>query len=667
MPHPQRPISRLLVANRGEIAIRILQACHELPSPPVTFALYTDNDATHVSLGRPSHAIKLPSSSSYMNVDHLIELVKQHDIDAVHPGYGFLSESPEFSRRMWTEASCLVVGPGWDVLDRTGDKLKAKQLATECGVPVLKAMTRPTGSAADIRQFAGQVGYPIMIKAVDGGGGRGIRLVKDESALENAVQRCIGESPSRTVFAEQAAVDGYKHIEVQIIGDGKGGIKHLWERDCSVQRRFQKIVEVAPAPVADRKVVASVIESAVRMARQLKYLGLGTWEYLVNVRQGKFYFLEINPRLQVEHTISECITGVDLVKEQLLIAQGLQKMEANTTSRMGESPGDVEEAPKSASIQLRLCAEDPLSGFALSIGKVSDVQFPTGNGIRVDSHLSRGGVVGADFDNMMAKIIVTASTWEDCVVKARRALEEIKVNGVKTNLNLIKAIVADETFASGDSDTSWLEQNIDVLVQSDEMMAAETARLDNDLPSLPMNSTQSSSMGSSGTTFRKGDAWTVVLETPGQSSSTKPPAHHLSIDRITRNEFPEALVADVSYTIPGAKPQSYKMTLNSTTASADATSSTHRRGDPNNKAHIVLPMSGKLIEVLVEEGDTVEENQVIAFVKQMKMELEIRAPRAGTIKWAIELDNEEGDDVAEGVLLAKLEDETAKPDIRSRL
>ncbi|KAJ9499105.1 hypothetical protein LTR99_005198 [Exophiala xenobiotica] len=666
MPPPQQPISRILVANRGEIAIRILQACQELPSPPVTFAVYTDNDATHISLGRPHHAIKLPSASSYMNVGHLIELVKQHNIDAVHPGYGFLSESPEFSRRMWSEASCLVVGPGWDVLDRTGDKLKAKQLATECGVPVLKAMTRPTGSAADIRQFASQVGYPIMIKAVDGGGGRGIRLVKDESALENAVQRCIGESPSRTVFAEQAAVDGYKHIEVQIIGDGKGGIKHLWERDCSVQRRFQKIVEVAPAPVGDRKVVASVIESAVRMARQLKYLGLGTWEYLVNVRQGKFYFLEINPRLQVEHTISECITGVDLVKEQLLIAQGLQ---ASTNTRMGESSDDAKEAPKSASIQLRLCAEDPLSGFALSIGKVGDVQFPTGNGVRVDSHLSRGGVVGADFDNMMAKIIVTASTWEDCVVKARRALEETKLTGVKTNLNLLKAIVADGTFASGDSDTSWLEENLDVLLQGGEKIAAETASLDNDLPSLSLNTSQSSSIGgSSGTTFRKGDAWNVVLETPGQSSSTtKPPAHHLSIERITRNEFPEALVADVSYTIPGAKPQSYKMTLNSTTASADATSSTHERGDPNNKAHIILPMSGKLIEVLVEEGDTVEENQVIAFVKQMKMELEIRAPQAGTIKWAIELDNEEGDDVAEGVLLAELEDETKKPHIRSRL
>ncbi|KAK5452328.1 hypothetical protein LTS15_007394 [Exophiala xenobiotica] len=666
MPHPQRPISRILVANRGEVAIRILQACQELPSPPVTFALYTDNDATHISLGRPHHAIKLPSPSSYMNVGHLIELVRQHNIDAVHPGYGFLSESPEFSRRMWTEASCLVAGPGWDVLDRTGDKLKAKQLATECGVPVLKAMTRPTGSAADIRQFVRQVEYPIMIKAVDGGGGRGIRLVKDESALEKAVQRCIGESPSRTVFAEQAAVDGYKHIEVQIIGDGKGGIKHLWERDCSVQRRFQKIVEVAPAPVGDRKIVASVIESAVRMAGQLEYLGLGTWEYLVNVRQGKFYFLEINPRLQVEHTISECITGVDLVKEQLLIAQGLQ---ANTNTRMGESSDDAKEAPKSASIQLRLCAEDPLSGFALSIGKVGDVQFPTGNGVRVDSHLSRGGVVGADFDNMMAKIIVTASTWEDCVVKARRALEETKVIGVKTNLNLLKAIVADGTFASGDSDTSWLEENLDVLVQSGEKIAAETASLDNNLPALSLNTSPSSSIGgSSGTTFRKGDAWNVVLETTGQSSSTtKPPAHHLSIERITRNEFPEALVADVSYTIPGAKPQSYKMTLNSTTASADATSSTHKRGDPNNKAHIVLPMSGKLIEVLVEEGDTVEENQVIAFVKQMKMELEIRAPQAGTIKWAIELDNEEGDDVAEGVLLAELEDETKKPDIRSRL
>ncbi|KIW73721.1 hypothetical protein PV04_01816 [Phialophora macrospora] len=667
MPPPQRPITRILIANRGEIAIRILQSCHELSSPPTTFALYTDNDSTHVSLGRPHHAIKAPSPASYMNIDYLIGVVRQNQIDAVHPGYGFLSESAEFSRRMWTEAECVVVGPGWEVLERTGDKLMAKALAAECGVPVLKAMDRPTGSAQDVRRFAEQVGYPLMIKAVDGGGGRGIRLVRSGDALlENAVQRCVGESPSRLVFAEQAAVDGYKHVEIQIIGDGRGGVKHLWERDCSVQRRFQKIVEVAPAPVQGqgRAVVAQVIDSAVRMAMRLKYLGLGTWEYLVNVRQNRFFFLEINPRLQVEHTITECIAGVDLVKEQLLLAQGVQTLENIPSGNADKTP------PRSASIQLRLCAEDPLSGFSLSIGKVTDIQLPTGNGVRVDSHLSRGGVVGSDFDNMMAKIIVTSSTFGDCVVKARRALEETKIAGVKTNLNLLKAILADKAFASGEADTSWLETNLERLVQSGEQLASRTDSLDSSIPTLSLSSSQGSAVAASATPFRRGDAWTVVLEDPrnAPAATTKPPAHHLAIERVTRNEFPEALIADVSYTIPGQQPQSYKMTLNSTTSSADATASTHRRGDPGNKSHIILPMSGKLVEVLVDEGDEVKENQVIAFVKQMKMELEVRSPRAGTVKWAIEMENEDGDDVAEGVLLVELEEENVhKPEIRARL
>ncbi len=381
--------------------------------------------------------------------------------------------------------------------------------------------------------------------------------------------------------------------------------------------------------------------------------------------------VKIKPRLQVEHTISESVTGVDLVKEQLLLAQGLQD---TGDLRLGEW-WEADKAPPAASIQLRLCAEDPLSGFSLSIGKVKDVQFPTGNGIRVDSHLSRGGVVGSDFDNMMAKIIVTASTFEACVVKARRALEETKVVGVKTNLNLLKAVVADQAFGSGEADTTWLEKNLDHLVAAGEQIANLSEKRDHELPELSLSSNPSAGLSSgSGTLFRKGDAWTVVLEKAGgggeqEASATKPPAHHLSIDRVTRNEFPEGLVADVSYTVPGSPPQSYKMTLNSTTASADATASSHRRGDPNNKTHIVLPISGKLIEILVDEGDHVQENEVIAFVKQMKMELEIRSPRAGTVKWAIELEDEAGDDVAEGVLLAELDDDAdaKKPEIRSRL
>jgi pyruvate carboxylase len=550
------------------------------------------------------------------------------------------------------------------VLDRTGDKLKAKKLASECDVPVLKAMTTPTGSADDVRAFASQVGYPLMVKAVDGGGGRGIRLVVDESQLQNSVERCCGESPSRTVFAEQAAVDGYKHIEVQIIGDGRGGVKHLWERDCSVQRRFQKIVELAPAPkIGSRRVIANVIDAAIRMARMLRYQGLGTWEFLVNIKERKFFFLEINPRLQVEHTISECIAGVDLVREQLLIAQGQQDRD---DLRIGEW-WEADKPPAAASIQLRLCAEDPNNNFALSIGRVADVRFPSGNGIRVDTHLSRGGTVGSDFDNLMAKIIVTAATLEDAVLKCKRALAETEAVGVKTNLNLLRAIVDDPDFASGNATTKWLENKMKGLVQKAEVLGKQIEDQSANLPALSLTSGTTSGMGTSSTVFRKGDAWSVQLEDPSQESTAAPPAHHLRIEKLTRNDFPESLVAEVSFTAPGSKPSVYKMTLNSTMQSADAASSTHRRGDPNNKSHIVLPMSGKLVEILVEEGDEVQENQVIGFVKQMKMELEIRSPRAGTVTWAIELENEDGDDVSEGVLLAELSGSEKSPDIRSRL
>ncbi|KAK5944519.1 hypothetical protein PMZ80_003801 [Knufia obscura] len=661
MPPQQRPIKRLLVVNRGEIAIRILQACHELPTPPTTFALYTDTDTTHVTLGRPHHAIKIVSPEIYMDINSIIKIAKENSIDAIHPGYGFLSESAEFSRRMWEEANVMVVGPGWEVLERTGDKLKAKALAEECGVPVLKAMRKPTSSVGEVKGFAQGVGYPIMIKAVDGGGGRGIRLVEDESQLQNAVERCVGESPSKTVFAEQAAVRGFKHIEVQIIGDGKGGVKHLWERDCSVQRRFQKIVEVAPTPVRDRKTVGQVIESAMSMSSRLQYLGLGTFEYLANVKSGEFFFLEINPRIQVEHTISECIRGVDLVREQLLIAQGQQEEENHRL-------GDVSQArdhPQASSIQLRLCAEDPSSNFALSIGKVADVVIPSGNGIRVDSHLSKGGSVGADFDNMMAKIIVTAPTWEQTMAKARRALAETRVSGVKTNIDLLRAIVADSQFCAGEADTKWLENNMQTLVSKGQEIGSKIESATAGLPQFLSSAAQTQGLANASVSLRKGDAWTLHLE---GSDQTGKDAHHLSINRLVRNEFPEAMVADISFTAPGQKPLSFKATIASTTSSAGATASTHRRGDANDKNHVVVPMSGKLIELLVDEGDEIKEGDIIAFVKQMKMELEIRSPRSGIVDWVIEIESEEGDDVAEGVLLVELKSEgRSRPSVQSKL
>lgn len=260
-----RPIHKLLVINRGEIAARILSSARELGIE--TYAAYTDNDVSHTY--NAAHAIKLKSPASYMDVSEVVDVATRHGIDAVHPGYGFLSESSELARRM-AEANVMVVGPGAENLDRTGDKLRARVFAEECGVPVLPAFTRPTGDVEEVRAFASQNGLPIMVKAVDGGGGRGIRLIRSMDDLKSLVTRAIEESPSKQVFAEKAAMDGYRHVEVQIVGDGKGNVMHFWERECSIQRRYQKIVELAPSTVSDRRVVAPVIESAVKMAKKVR-------------------------------------------------------------------------------------------------------------------------------------------------------------------------------------------------------------------------------------------------------------------------------------------------------------------------------------------------------------------------------------------------------------
>jgi len=232
-----------------------------------TWAVYTENDATHTYYA--DHAIKLPSPASYLDIDHLIHVAKECEVQAVHPGYGFLSESADFTRRMELEACISVIGPGYEILLRTGDKLQARLLAEECSVPVLPALTKPTSDSTLVHQFASTNGYPIMIKAVDGGGGRGIRLVNEEPELEGALRRAIEESPSKAVFVEKAAVSGYRHIEVQVIGDNHGNITHLWERECSIQRRYQKVIEIAPSTVSDRDLVSQVIESALRMANKV--------------------------------------------------------------------------------------------------------------------------------------------------------------------------------------------------------------------------------------------------------------------------------------------------------------------------------------------------------------------------------------------------------------
>ncbi|KAF7195067.1 Pyruvate carboxylase [Pseudocercospora fuligena] len=644
-----RPIKKILVANRGEIAARILSTCRELGLE--TFAVYTENDVSHVY--NSSHAIKLGSPSSYMNVDEILKIVKENDIDAVHPGYGFLSESSLLASRM-AEINVMVVGPGPENLDRTGDKLRARQLAEECNVPVLPAFTTPTGKVEEVQSFAEKNGLPVMIKAVDGGGGRGIRLVRKMEDLQSLVKRAIEESPSKQVFAEKAAVDGYRHVEVQIIGDGAGNVMHLWERECSIQRRYQKIVELAPSMCRVRSAVQPIIEAAVRIAKKINYASLGTFEFLLNPDSGDFFFLEINPRLQVEHTITELICSTDIVKAQLRLAQGASFSETglDTLSQDPLTP------PLQHSIQLRVTAEDPEKNYSLSIGKIQSFKFPSGVGTRVDTALVPNipAVVTSDFDSVIAKIIITARTWPDTVSKARRALEDTQIKGIQTNLALLRAIVWHPDFENGQCDTQWLESKHKELLNLSRKYPDRT----DPLHGLVQPEQPSSAAPSSGGTimFKKDDAWTIDLKpqssTKQQKAQQQP--YHLQLTKILKNDFPDSFAAEILYTTPGgSKPVPYTMDLKSSSASGSAMSSSHPYGNKSDGSHVIIPLSGKLVEVLVDVGDVIKKDDPICVIKQMKMEVEVRSHKAGLVSWVTEAEDDE--DVAEGMLAAVVEDE----------
>ncbi|KAM3414209.1 hypothetical protein BST61_g10867 [Cercospora zeina] len=652
-----RPIKKILVANRGEIAARILSSCRELNIE--TYAVYTENDALHTY--NAAHALQLSSPASYMNIQELVSIVQEHKIDAVHPGYGFLSESFDLAARM-AEINVMVIGPGAQNLARTGDKLRARQLAEECDVPVLPAFTSPTETVEGVRAFAEENGLPVMIKAVDGGGGRGIRLVRRAEELEGLVKRAIEESPSKRIFAEKAAVDGFRHVEVQIVGDGKGGVRHLWERECSIQRRYQKIVEVAPSMCWDRGVVEPVIGAAVRMAKMVNYASLGTFEFLLNPETREYFFLEINPRLQVEHTITESICSIDIVKAQLRLAQGASFEQAG----LDDLAQDPLQPPKQHSIQLRVTAEDPEKNYALSIGKISSFNLPSGVGTRVDTAVVPGAaaIVSSDFDSVIAKIIITARTWPDVVSKAQRALQDTYINGIQTNIGLLRAVVSHPAFSNGECDTTWLESNHEALLAASQAFQSPSDPFHGLVQQSSGTSTaqaaaNNSSSGSGTTAFRKDDAWTIDIRPLGTKSEDKnQQPHHLQLTKLLKNDFPSSLAAEIFYTSPGTKPRPFTINVKSTSATGAAMSSKHPYGTTSDPTHVIMPLSGKLVEVLVDCGDVVKKDEAICVIKQMKMEIEVRSHKAGIVTWVTEAEDDE--DVAEGMLAAVVEDERAQ-------
>jgi acetyl-CoA carboxylase biotin carboxylase subunit len=442
-------VKRLLVANRGEIALRVVRAAKDLGIETVAVYSEADADAAHVRLADAAVAIgKSPVGKSYLRSDAIVEAAKEAGADAVHPGYGLLSERADFARAC-EEAGLTFVGPDADTIDKMGDKVAARIAADKAGVPTVPGSDAAVGGVDEAAAVAQTVGYPVMLKAAGGGGGRGIRVVGDEAELRKQFPMASGEAGSAfgdpRMYLERF-VERARHVEVQVLGDGSDVI-HLFERECSLQRRRQKVVEEALSPGISSETRAAMTAAAVDLAKAVGYRSAGTVEFLVDDETGDFFFMEMNTRIQVEHPITEWICGVDLVAEQLRIAGG-------GGLRLAQSDVD----PRGAAIEFRLTAEDPGNDFFPCPGPVERVNMPSGPWVRVDTWLEGGGEVTPFYDSLLAKVIVWGADRAEAIARARRALDEIVVEGVNTTVPLLSAILAEEWFTTADFHTGSLEE-----------------------------------------------------------------------------------------------------------------------------------------------------------------------------------------------------------------
>ncbi|CCB79440.1 biotin carboxylase of acetyl-CoA carboxylase [Helicobacter bizzozeronii CIII-1] len=447
MGYKPQKIKKVLVANRGEIAVRIIQAAHELNMKAV--AIYTDADQGNLASQLADEAYRVGENlahKSYLNIDKVLEIAKQAQVDAIHPGYGFLSENPKFAARV-EEAGIIFVGPSSALIEMMGDKAKALQQAKKSQVPTMP--NSPVLQNVDqALQEASKIGYPLLIKAIAGGGGKGIRLVANEGDLKTQFE--IATAEARAAFGNggvylEKYLQGAKHIEVQVLGDGQRVI-HLYDRECSLQRRRQKVLEEAPSPSLDCQTREALCASAARMAGDVGYKGAGTLEFLYDTQSKGFYFLEMNTRIQVEHAITEMVTGIDLVRQMLRIADG----EALTYKQEDISL-------RGHSIEVRINAEDPSNNFFPSPGEITKLQCPTGSGVRLDSMLFNGRIIPPFYDSLIAKLIVYDQNREFALSKLKRALNELKIEGVKTTIGLFKELVENPHVQRGDYDINFLE------------------------------------------------------------------------------------------------------------------------------------------------------------------------------------------------------------------
>ena len=440
---------RILVANRGEIALRVIRACRDLGIEVAVVYSEADKDAPYLRLADQAICIGPgPASESYLKVDRIIAAAEISNSQAIHPGYGFLSENAKFAH-ICRSCNIEFIGPSEAAMDAVGNKDKAKQLAKKAKVPVVPGSDGLITSDEEAKKFAQMVGYPVLVKASAGGGGRGMRVARNDMSLISGLQQAREEAEAAfkdgSVFLEKY-LEQPRHIEVQLIGDKFGNIVHLYERDCSFQRRHQKLIEESPAPNLPEKVRDRICEAAVRLLKAANYYSAGTCEFLLD-KENNFYFIEVNARIQVEHPVTELVTGIDLIKEQIRVAAG---------EKLRFSQRDI--VLRGSAIECRINAEDPSKDFRPSAGVITKWQPPGGPGVRLDSHVVSGYRVPPNYDSMVAKLIVHRPTRPEAIAAMRRALREFAVEGIATTIPLHRELLTTAEFAMGTVDTTYIER-----------------------------------------------------------------------------------------------------------------------------------------------------------------------------------------------------------------
>lgn len=442
--------NKILVANRGEIALRVIRACKELGIKTVAVYSTADKESLHVKFADEAVCIgAAPSNKSYLNIPNIIAASEITNADAIHPGYGFLSENADFSK-ICENYGIKFIGASPEMINSMGDKASAKATMKKAGVPLIPGSDGLLKSLEEGVKIANKIKYPIILKATAGGGGRGMRIVRDDKDFAKAWHDARAEAGAAFgndgLYLEKF-IEEPRHIEIQILGDGKGKVVHFSERDCSIQRRHQKLVEESPSPVITERLRNKMGEAAIKGAKAIKYEGAGTIEFLVD-KHGNFYFMEMNTRIQVEHPVTEEVTGVDLIKEQIKVAA---KQPFIGKSFM----------PTKHAIECRINAEDPANGFRPSPGKITNFHLPGGYGVRVDSHCYTGYTIPPNYDSMIAKVIVCAPTRIEAIERMKRALDEFVIEGIKTTIPFHLKLMDNAKFRSGDFNTAFLETSFD--------------------------------------------------------------------------------------------------------------------------------------------------------------------------------------------------------------